>query len=61
MAMPTATRRYQLHLLMNENRVKKEHYESMSKQNSSGGRGTRTTTVSGEALKAKLKSGEIKG
>lgn len=44
---------------MNENRAKQEHYENQTKQSSSGGRGRRTTTISGEALKSKMKSGEI--
>jgi len=59
MDMPTSDRRYQLHLLMNENRAKQEHYENQTKNSSSGGRGRRTTTISGEALKSKMKSGEI--
>ena len=51
--MPTATRRYQLHLLMNENRAKQEHYDNQ-KQQTSG-----KNTITGDSLKAKMKSGEI--
>lgn len=44
---------------MNENRAKQEYYEKQSKSNSSRGRGTRTSTIGGDELKAKLKSGAI--
>ena len=57
--MPTSDRRYELHLLMNENAAKQEHYDKVSKGSGSGARGSRTTTISGDALKAKMKSGEI--
>jgi len=52
--MPTSTRRYQLHLLMNENRAKQEHYDKLREKNSGG-----KNTISGDALKSKMKSGEI--
>lgn len=44
---------------MNENRAKQEYYESKTKRNPSTGKGTRTSSISGDALKAKMKSGEI--
>ena len=59
MAMPTATRRYQLQLLMNENRSRQEYHEDKIKHNASTGKGTRTSSISGDTLKAKMKSGEI--
>jgi len=45
---------------MNENKARQEYYDEKSKSASSA-KGTRTTTVTGEALKSKLRSGEITG
>ena len=44
---------------MNENRAKQEYFESKTKHSASTGKGTRTSSISGDTLKAKMKSGEI--
>ena len=40
---------------MNENKAKQEHYDENTRRHSSGGK----NTISGDALKAKMKSGEM--
>jgi|TARA_R110000868_G_scaffold21019_16_gene87938 hypothetical protein len=60
MDMSINSRRYQIHLLKAENRAKEESYEEQRKSSGSGG-GNRTRSISGDELKAKLKSGEING
>jgi hypothetical protein len=58
--MPTYERRFFLGLLNKETREKEERIEELKeKAKTNGGKGTRKTRVSGEALKTKLKSGEI--
>ncbi len=58
--MPTYERRFFLGMLTKERREREEHMEKMKEQTqSSGGKGKRITRVSGDALKSKLKSGEI--
>ena len=60
LSMPTYERRFFLTKFINENEKRQEQIEEQSKTNSSNnGKGKRTTTVSGEQLKARLKSGEI--
>jgi hypothetical protein len=46
-------------LLKNEHRAKDEHYKEEMEKVSSASNGKRTRRVSGDELKAKLKSGEI--
>ena len=58
MSMSVYERRNYLTLLLNENTKKTEMIEEQN-QNLKSGNGSKTTRVSGEALKAKLKSGEI--
>jgi len=58
LAMPVYERRFYLTKLIDENNKKKEQLESQQ-QNSKNGKGKRTTTVSGEQLKSRLKSGQI--
>ena len=58
LSMPTYERRYFLSLLKTENTIKQEKIDDQQ-ANASSGKGKRTTKVSGNALKAKLKSGEI--
>lgn len=60
MNMPTRDRKYFLHLFLNEN----EESESQDGGDNNGkiisqGKGKRTRQVSGEALKQKMKNGEI--
>ena len=61
LSTPTYERRFFLTLLINENKKKNEMMEEKMAEakSSSGGKGTRTTRVSGDTLKAKLLSGEI--
>lgn len=62
LSAPTCERRFYLLKLVNENQKRQEASEEQMqklKNNSSNGKGTRTTTMGGEQLKAKLKSGEI--
>ncbi len=54
--MPTFERRTYLMLLINENNKKNEQMEEM---NNTSSKGRRSKRVSGEALKNKLRSGEI--
>jgi hypothetical protein len=56
--MPTSERRYYLGLLIQQKHKEQEHFENSKKQ-SSGSKGSRTSSISGDALKSKLKSGEI--
>lgn len=60
MDMPVYERRFYIEMFKDEMDQQKERMDEMKKQKSSGGKGTRTTTVSGDALKNKMKSGEIK-
>lgn len=57
LSMPTYERRFFLYSFINENEKRQEQMENQSQ--TSGGKGTRTTKVSGEALKSRLRSGEI--
>lgn len=58
--MPTYERRFFLGLLTKERRDREEQIEKMKEQaQNKSGKGSRTTRVSGEALKNKIKSGEI--
>ena len=56
--MPTYERRFFLTTFINENERKKAKIEEQQ-INIKNSKGTRTTRVSGEQLKSKLKSGEI--
>lgn len=57
--MPTSERRFHLGMLVKTRKEEQERMEEMKNKNSSGGRGNRTTKISGEALKNKMKSGEV--
>ena len=60
LAMPTYERRFFLGLLNRDVIQRQEHMEEMKeKAQSKGGKGTRQTRVSGDALKSKMKSGQI--
>jgi hypothetical protein len=52
-------RRQYLGLLLKENEKKEEVIEQEKEKLLSNGKGTRTKRISGEALKSKMKSGEI--
>ena len=60
LAMPTYERRFFIGLLTRDVTRREEQMEEMRNQaKASGGKGTRQTRVSGQALKNKLKTGEI--
>lgn len=60
MNMSVYERRQYLSHLLNENNRKNEAIEEQKEAiNNKGARGSRTTRVTGDQLKAKLKSGEI--
>lgn len=59
LAMPTYERRYFIGLLTKQNKEREEQYEEMKNNTKNSGKGTRKSTVSGEALKSRIKSGEI--
>jgi hypothetical protein len=57
--MPTYERRYFLGLLTKQAREREEEYEDRKNKTNSSSKGKRTTTVSGDALKNRIKSGDI--
>jgi hypothetical protein len=60
MAMPTYERRFFLGLLTKDAKEREEQIEAQKAKNQTkGGKGTRQTRVSGEALKNRIKSGDI--
>lgn len=56
--MTTYERRNYLNLFLDEANKREEQLETLQNK-SVGGRGSRTTKISGDALKSKLKSGKI--
>ena len=61
LSMPTYERRYFLSLLTKDAQKREEQAEAMKEQAQvKTGKGSRQTRVSGNALKAKLQSGEVK-
>jgi len=60
MNLPVYERRFYLGLLTRDVQQREEKLEEMKeKQTTSGGKGSRTTRVSGAQLKNKIKSGDI--
>ncbi len=60
MQMPTHERRFFLGEKLKELGKQEEHIEKMKEQtNASGGKGVRSKKVSGEALKTRIKNGDI--
>ena len=60
MMMPTSSRRYFLGLLTRDTEQRNQQMEEQrAKYEKRNSKGSKTTTVSGDALKAKIKSGEI--
>ncbi len=55
MMMPTAERRYHLGKLLKAYHKQQDQHKNQSKTNGK----SKTTTISGDQLKAKLKSGQI--
>lgn len=60
MTMPVYERRFFLGLATKTAAEREEHIENMKAEASSrGSKGSRSTTVSGEALKTRMKNGDI--
>jgi hypothetical protein len=62
LSMPVYERRFFLSMLTKEAREKQEEAERFKeemKNKTSGSKGSRTTKVSGDALKSRMKSGDI--
>lgn len=58
--MPTYERRFYLGLLTKQARQREEHLEALKEQaQTKGSKGSRSTRISGNQLKNKLKSGDI--
>ena len=60
LSMPVYERRFYLTSFIQENEKQREKMENQQ-INSNNSKGTRTTKISGNQLKSKLKSGEIPG
>lgn len=56
--MPTNERRFHIGMLVKNKSDEQERMKERQK-NASGGKGTRKTTISGEALKSRIKSGDV--
>jgi hypothetical protein len=62
LAMPTYERRFFLSLLTKEAREREEETERMREEirnRSNGSKGSRSTRISGDALKTRMKNGDI--
>ncbi len=62
LAMPTYERRFFLSMLTKEAREREEETERMREEirnRSNGSKGSRSTRISGDALKTKMKNGDI--
>jgi hypothetical protein len=59
LAMPIYERRFFLGLLTKENSRRQEEIETMHEKQTRGGKGSRQTRVSGQALKNKMQAGQI--
>lgn len=58
LSMPTSERRYYLGMLVRHKEEEQKRIEENTKTTNTG-KGTRKSTISGEALKSKMKTGEI--
>lgn len=56
--MPTAERRFYLGLLVQSKQKEQEQYENSQSQKSNS-KGSRQTKLSGDALKSKIKTGQV--
>lgn len=59
MDMPVYERRFYIEMFKDEMDQQKERMDEMKKQKSSGGKGTRTKTISGDALKTQMRNKQI--
>ena len=56
--MPTNERRFHIGMLVKHKTDENEQMQKMQSK-SNGGKGNRKTTISGEALKTRIKSGDV--
>lgn len=56
--MPTGERRFHLGMLVKTKQQEQEAIEN-AQNNQKGGKGQRKTTISGDALKTRIKSGQL--
>lgn len=59
MSMPVYERRFYIDMFKNEMEDQKERMDEMQKNRTSGGKGTRSKTISGEALKSQMRNKQI--
>ena len=59
LALPVYERRFFLSLKSKDISKQKEHYEEQNQAVKSNSKGNRTSTVSGDALKNRMKNGDI--
>lgn len=59
MSMPTYERRFYIDMFKGEMEQQKERMDEIKKNRSSGGKGTRSKTISGEALKSQMRNNQI--
>ncbi len=57
--MPTYMRRYFLGLLTKQTKEREEQNEEIKSSSKNNGKGKRTSTVSGDALKSRIKAGDL--
>jgi hypothetical protein len=58
MSMPVYERRFFINMLLKQHEKQKEMYDNQTANNSNA-KGSRQSKISGDALKSKMKSGEI--
>ncbi len=59
LALPVYERRFFLSLKARDVNNQKEHYEEQTQSAKSNSKGNRTSTVTGDALKSRMKNGDI--
>jgi len=59
MSMPVYERRFYIEMFKDEMEMQKERMDDARKNATSGGKGTRSKTVSGEALKSQMRNNQI--
>ena len=59
MSMPVYERRFFIEMFREEMETQKERMDEASKNRSSGGKGTRSKTISGDALKTQMRNNKI--
>ena len=59
MSMPVYERRFFINMLLQQHEKQKEVYENQTVTNNNNAKGSRKSKISGDALKTKMKSGEI--